>query len=342
MDQLLIQLLNGLSSGLLLFMLGAGLTLIFSMLGVMNLAHASFYMLGAYLGYTLAGQVGFWLSLAAVPLLVGGFGAAFQRVVLSRVHRHGHVAELLVTFGAATVILELVKLFWGLAPLPFEPPRLLQGPAFTLVQSAGAGLGLHWGGPPDICAAAAPAAVSCSTYPATRVFLAAVALLMVLSLWWVLERTRLGLIVRASITHPRMVQALGHDVPRVYLLIFGGGCGLAGLAGVVGGMTFVTEPSMASVVGSILFVVAVVGGLGSLRGALLAALLVGLLQTLPLTMDRSLLHLAAGLGWVVEPGHRLYPLMKVSLAQAAPILPYLLMVAVLALRPSGLLGRREG
>jgi branched-chain amino acid transport system permease protein len=161
------------------------------------------------------------------------------------------------------------------------------------------------------------------------------------SLWLLLTRTRIGLVIQAALTHPEAVEALGHNVPRVFMLVFGSGCALAGLAGVIGGVTFVTEPSMATIVGSIIFVVVVVGGMGSLAGAFVASILIGLLQTLPLTVDKSLVHLAANLGWSVAPGDLAYPLMKITLAQAAPILPYLLLVLILIFRPKGLLGTRE-
>ena len=141
MEFFLISLLNGVSYGLLLFMLSSGLTLILSMMGVLNFAHASFYMIGAYFAYTLTGIVGFWVALVAAPLLVGVFGAAFERGALRRVHKFGHVPELLITFGLSYVILELVQLIWGRTTVPFNPPELLQGPAFTLVQSARDGVG---------------------------------------------------------------------------------------------------------------------------------------------------------------------------------------------------------
>jgi len=168
-------------------------------------------------------------------------------------------------------------------------------------------------------------------------------LLMLLALWLLLTRTRIGLVIQAALTHPEMAEALGHDVPRVFMLVFGSGCALAGLAGVIGGVTFVTEPSMAAVVGSIIFVVVVVGGIGSLAGAFAGSILVGLLQTLPLTVDASLATLLnrlldAGIG-PDSPG---WPLLRITLAQAAPILPYLLLVLMLILRPRGLLGTREG
>jgi len=169
-----------------------------------------------------------------------------------------------------------------------------------------------------------------------------VALLMLVGLWLLLTRTRIGLVIQASLTHPEMVEALGHNVPRVFMLVFGSGCALAGLPGVIGGVTFVTEPAMAAVVGSIIFVVVVVGGMGSLAGAFVASLLIGLLQTLPLTVDSSLADLINTLGGQVGPKSTLWPLLRITLAQAAPILPYLLLVLILILRPRGLLGTREG
>ena len=338
MDQTLINILNGVSSGLLLFMLSSGLTLIFSMMGVLNFAHASFYMIGAYFAYTLTRIVGFWPALVVAPVLVGLLGALFERTALRKVHKFGHVPELLVTFGLSYVILEVVQLIWGRTAVPFPPPELLQGPAFTLVHDA-AGLSIVAGAAdPALCQQA-----MCSPFPATRTFMMVVALLMLVSLWLLLTRTRIGLVIQAALTHPEMAEALGHDVPRVFMLVFGSGCALAGLAGVIGGVTFVTEPSMAAVVGSIIFVVVVVGGIGSLAGAFAGSILVGLLQTLPLTVDASLATLLnrlldAGIG-PDSPG---WPLLRITLAQAAPILPYLLLVLMLIFRPKGLLGTREG
>ena len=134
MEFFVISLLNGLSYGLLLFMLSSGLTLIFSMMGVLNFAHASFYMLGAYLGYSIARVTGFWVALLLAPLVVGALGALFERLALRRVHRFGHVPELLITFGLSYVILELVQLIWGRLALEFHPPELLKGPAFTIIK----------------------------------------------------------------------------------------------------------------------------------------------------------------------------------------------------------------
>ena len=293
MDLLLIPLLNGLSYGLLLFMLSAGLTLIFSLMGVMNFAHAGFYMVGAYAAVACTQLLGFWAALLAAPLVAGALGLAFERWVLAAVHRHGHVHEMLATFGLSLLMLEAVQLVWGRGPQETRVPDWLQGPV---------ALG------PDL------------VFPAYRVFMMAAAVLMLGGLWAVFTRTRLGLLLRASLTHPQMAQALGHDVPRVMRGVFAGGTALAGLAGAIGGNAYTTEPAMAAALGPLLFVVIVVGGLGSLGGALLASLLIGLLQSLAVAFDR--------------------PLGALTLSQLAPLLPYALLVAVLVLRPQGLLGRR--
>jgi len=338
-DQILINVLNGVSSGLLLFMLSSGLTLIFSMMGVLNFAHASFYMIGAYVGYSMTGVLGFWPSLVLAPMVVGLLGAGFERTSLRRVHRFGHVPELLITFGLSYVVLELVQLIWGRTPVQFDPPSLLQGPAFTLVQSGDHGMSAVLGAAPE---AMCQGLAKCSRFPLTRAFMMGVALLMLVSLWLLLTRTRIGLVIQASLTHPEMVEALGHNVPRVFMLVFGSGCALAALAGVIGGITFITEPAMAAVVGSIIFVVVVVGGMGSLAGAFFASLLIGLLQTLPLTVDASLADAINRIGGQVGPQTPGWPLLRITLAQAAPILPYLLLVLMLIFRPKGLLGTREG
>ncbi|MGN6827536.1 branched-chain amino acid ABC transporter permease [Paucibacter sp. M5-1] len=315
-------------------MLSSGLTLIFSMMGVLNFAHASFYMLGAYIAYTLVGLLGFWPALLLAPLLVGLIGAGFERMALRRVHKFGHVPELLITFGLSYLILELVQLIWGRTAVPFSPPPELQGPAFTFIQNPASGLSFALGeAGAGVCSAAG---VICSKFPLTRAFMMLVALAMLVALWLLLTRTRIGLVIQAALKHPEMVEALGHNVPRVFMLVFGSGCALAALAGVIGGITFVTEPSMAVIVGSIIFVVVVVGGVGSLAGAFVGSILIGLLQTLPLTVDGSLATL-----FKLGPDTWGYPVLKLSLAQVAPILPYLLMVLILIFRPKGLMGTRD-
>ena len=157
-------------------------------------------------------------------MVVGALGAVFERACLRRVHRFGHVPELLVTFGLSYLILEVVQVVWGRAPVAFDPPAVLAQPAFTLVQSAATGLSLVFGH----ADAATCAHAVCSTFPATRAFMMLVALLMLLALWLLLRHTRVGLVIQAALTHPEMAEALGHNVPRVFMLVFGAGCALAG------------------------------------------------------------------------------------------------------------------
>jgi branched-chain amino acid transport system permease protein len=313
MEFFVISLLNGVSYGLLLFMLSSGLTLIFSMMGVLNFAHASFYMLGAYFAYSVGLKVGFFPALFLAPLLAGLVGALVERYGLRKVHRYGHVPELLFTFGLAYLIEESVKVIWGLAAVPFRVPEILEGPLFTLYSTS---------------------------FPKLRGFMMLVALLMLLAVYLLLTRTRIGLVIQASLSHPQTVEALGHNVPRVFMLVFGGGCALAGLAGVIGGVAFITEPSMAASVGPIVFVVAVVGGMGSLAGAFLASLLIGVLQTFAIALDWSLAGMLATVGIHVSEQTFLYSLWKLQLSQVAPVLPYLLLVLMLIFRPKGLLGTR--
>lgn len=342
MEFFLVSMLNGLSYGLLLFMLSSGLTLIFSMMGVLNFAHASFYMIGAYMGYTLSGVLGFWPALLIAPVLTGVAGALFESQVLRRVHKMGHVSELLVTFGLSYIVLELVQLIWGRVAVEFNPPAMLQGPVFTLINHAEQGLSLVWGAGGDVCQLADSAVrIVCTPFPATRAFIMFTALAMVLSLWWVLTRTRAGLIIQAALTHPETVETLGHNVPRIFMLVFAMGTGLAGLAGVIGGFTFITEPAMAATVGSVVFVVVVVGGMGSLSGAFLASLLIGVIQTFAVAVDYSVLQLLKDLGTPLTPAMQSNTMLKLSVSQVAPILPYLFLVLILIFRPRGLLGTRD-
>lgn len=310
-----ISLLNGLSYGLLLFMLSSGLTLIFSMMGVLNFAHASFYMLGAYVAYSVTALVGFWWALLIAPLVVGLFGAGFEKYCLRRVHKFGHVPELLITFGLSYILLELVQLIWGRSSVDYRVPVELDGPLFTIFGTQ---------------------------FPMYRGFMMLVAVLMLIAVWLLLTRTRIGLVIQAALTHPETVEALGHNVPRVFMLVFGGGAALAGLAGVIGGNAFVTEPGMAVTVGSVIFVVVVVGGMGSLAGAFLASLLIGVLQTFAVAIDVSLMSSVKMIGLTITPETFGYALLKLKVSQVAPILPYLLLVLMLIFRPKGLLGTREG
>ena len=297
MELFLTSLLNGVTYGLLLFMLSSGLTLIFSMMGVLNFAHASFYMLGAYFAYQISTITGFWPALVVAPLLVGVIGALVERFGLRKAHASGHVAELLFTFGLAFVIEEVVHLVWGKTPVPYRVPAALDGPLFTMFSTS---------------------------FPMYKGFMMVVSVGMLLALYALLTRTRTGLIIQAALSKPDMVEALGHNVPRIFMLVFGGGAALAGLAGVIGGNALVTEPAMASALGPIVFVVVVVGGLGSLQGAFVASLLIGIVQTLSVGIDFKV------------PGFA-----RLSVSQVAPVLPYLIMVLVLIVRPRGLMGTRE-
>jgi len=312
METIVFSTLNGVLYGLLLFMLASGLTLIFSMMGVLNFAHASFYMLGAYMAFTVGSVTGFWVALVLAPILVGLMGAVVERYGLRHVHKNGHVAELLVTFGLAFLIEEFVKLIWGKSPLPYTPPAILQQPLFTL-----------WG----------------TNYPSFRIFMMGVAIAMFVALWLLLKRTRVGLIVQASLTHPHMVGSLGHNVPLVFMSVFAVGCGMAGLAGVIGGALLVTDPAMALTLGPIVFVVVVVGGMGSLGGAFAASLLIGLIQTFAVSVDASFSDLLARFGVTLSNRSDLG---RITLAQVAPMLPFLLLVLMLIFRPKGLMGTREG
>ena len=315
MEFFTISLLNGLSYGLLLFMLSSGLTLIFSMMGVLNFAHASFYMLGAYFAYSVTHLIGFWPALIIAPLLVGLLGATFEKYCLRRVHKFGHVPELLITFGLSYILLEMVQLVWGQSSVDYRVPAELSGPLFTLFGTQ---------------------------FPIYRGFMMLVAMLMLLAVWLLLTRTRIGLVIQAALSHPEIVETLGHNVPRVFMMVFGGGAALAGLAGVIGGNAFVTEPGMAATVGSVIFVVVVVGGMGSLAGAFLASLLIGIVQTFAVAIDSSLMGAAQMLGATVTPQTFGYAVLKLKISQIAPIMPYLFLILILIFRPKGLLGTREG
>jgi branched-chain amino acid transport system permease protein len=309
LELIIFSTLNGTLYGMLLFMMASGLTLIFSMMGVLNFAHASFYMLGAYFGFEVSRHIGFWPGLIVAPLLVGGLGALVERYGLRKVHKFGHLHELLFTFGLAFVIQELVEMFWGKLPVDYRVPPLLDFVAFRLFDT---------------------------TYPAYKMFMLLTAIAMFIFLLAVLTRTRIGLIIQAALTHPSMVAMLGHNVSRIFMLVFGVGAGLAGLAGVIAGPAFVTQPIMAELLGPILFVVIVIGGLGSLTGAFIASLLIGIIQTFAVAINFSFAEL---FGPVAPPF--LGDLWQVTVAQLAPIIPYLLLVLMLVVRPTGLMGTRE-
>ncbi|MFZ6800180.1 branched-chain amino acid ABC transporter permease [Undibacterium sp. Di24W] len=292
-------------------MLSAGLTLIFSMMGVLNFAHASFYMLGAYLGYTFSGLWGFWWGLLLAPAITGLLGVFVERFALRRLHAQGQLAELLFTFGLAYLIVEVVQLTWGRLTVPYAIPESLQGALFLVYSS---------------------------TFSLYRAFMALIALVMLAVIYLSITRTRIGLVIQAALTQPTMVEALGHNVPRIFMWVFGTGCSLAGLAGAVGGNAFVTEPGMAASVGSIIFVVVVLGGVGSLAGAFWASLLIACVQTFAVTLDVSLLSLIHRLGGEIQTDHFAYGLLSLNVSQIAPILPFLMLILMLVWRPRGMMG----
>jgi branched-chain amino acid transport system permease protein len=312
MDALVFALLNGVIHGLLLFMVSAGLTLIFGMMGVLNFAHASFYMLGAYFAYTLQGLMGFGPAVVAAMLLAGGVGVVVERWFLRRVHRHGHAHELLLTFGLSFIIAETIKLVFGNYPVDYRIPASLDFAAFT---------------------------VGSQQYPAYRLLMGAVAAAMFVAIWLLLTRTRVGIVVRSAIYRPRMAEALGHNVQLVFMGVFGVGAALAGLAGAVAGAFYTTSPNMALEIGVMVFVIVVVGGLGSLGGAMVASLLIGVVTSLAVGVDRSLADLLALVGaraWAEEVGG----LLTLKLSSLAATIPFALMLLVLMVRPSGLMGEK--
>jgi len=166
------------------------------MMGVLNFAHASFYMLGAYFGYQISQYMGFWVALLIAPLLVGGLGAAVERYGLRRVHQHGHVAELIFTFGLALLIEEAVQFFWGKRQVPFKAPEALDFALFSIAGNA---------------------------IPAYKVFMIVISIAIFAGLLFLLTRTRIGMIIQAALSYPRTVESLGHNVPLIFMCVFGGG-----------------------------------------------------------------------------------------------------------------------
>jgi branched-chain amino acid transport system permease protein len=299
---------------MLLFMLSSGLTLIFGMMGVLNFAHASFFMLGAYFAYQISKYIGFIPALFIAPLIIAFCGAMVEKYALRRVHKFGHVAELLFTFGLFYIIEELVQMIWGKVPVGYHVPEYLD---FTLFSMSGMG------------------------YQAYAMFTLVISVAMFVVLFSVLTKTRAGLIIQAALTHPEIVSSLGHNVPRVFMLVFGLGCALAGLAGVLAGNTLGTEPSMALSLGPIVFVVIVVGGLGSLKGALVASILIGVVQTTAISLDYSINNFIEFIGLSVDVESLWRIIIDLTISQVAPILPYLLLVLMLIFRPRGLFGNRD-
>ena len=316
MDLILVNLIDGLVTGLLLFMLSAGLTLIFSMMGVLNFAHASFYMLGAYFAYQISIALGFWMGLLIAPLIVGVLGAGVERYGLRRVHQYGHVPELIFTFGLALLIEEMVQFVWGKNQMPYSVPEILNFSAF---------------------------AISGNSIPAYKIFMIFISISIFIGLLYVLTKTRVGMIIQAALSYPRTVEALGHNVPLIFMGVFGVGTALAGVAGGIAGPVLGTFPGMAFVLGSIVFVTIVIGGLGSLWGALFASLLIGWITTFAKAYNVKMESILNAIGFTTPENmdeSMLRDLWSLTSPQIADILPYILMVLILIFRPAGLFGKR--
>ncbi len=300
---LLVQCLNGLQLGILLFLVAAGLTLVFGVMGFINLAHGVQYMLGAYYAAAFAALTGsYWWAL---PLALGASllsGLAFELLVFRHLYGRGHLEQVLATFGVILFVNEAVKLAFGAAPLQVPVPALLEG-----------GIAIMPG----------------LLYPTYRVAVLAAGLATAALLWLLVERTRAGMLVRAGASNAPMVQALGVDVRRLFAGVFGLGAVLAGLAGALAAPILSVEPGMGDNLLILAFVVIVVGGIGSVRGAFLAAVLVGLVETLGRALVPDLLRLVLDAPAARQAG-----------AALASMLVYVAMAAILAVRPAGLFPAR--
>ena len=283
---LVTQCLNALALSALLFFISIGLTLIFGIMRIVNFAHGALYMLGAYVGVSLALWTGsYWVALILAPVMVGGLGFALEGLTLRQLYRREHGAFLLVTFGLALVIGEAIRLGWGPDPRRFAIPPSLAGSVSV------------WGDP----------------FPVYRLFLAVFGCVAALGLWRFLERTRLGLLVRATSQNAEMVHALGVNVRWIRSGVFGLGCGLAALGGVLAVPLVTAYLGLGAGVIVDAFVIVIIGGMGSFVGSVVGSLLVGFVQTFG----------------------------NFYLPDLALALMYLAMIAVLALRPHGLFGHEE-
>jgi branched-chain amino acid transport system permease protein len=281
---LITQCLNALSQAALLFFLGCGLTLIFGIMRIVNFAHGAFFMLGAYVGWSAVHWTGsFWVALIAAPILVGGFGAAFEMGILRRLYgRDGH-AFLMVTFGLTLIMGEAIRLLWGVEALQVKMPASLSDVVFILDEP----------------------------FPIYRLFLACSGVVVAIAIWQFLERTRLGLLIRATSQNAEMVHALGTDVRLVRSAVFGIGCGLAGIGGVFAAPMVTASLGMAPNAVIDTFVIVIIGGMGSFLGSMIGALLVAFVQVF---------------------GSYYFP-------DFAMAFMYLIMLTILVVRPGGLLGK---
>ncbi len=299
------QILNGLQLGVMLFLMSAGLTLVFGIMRVINLAHGSFYMIGAYVAATVTARTGsFLLGLAAALPAAALAGMVVEFLILRRLYHRDHLDQVLATFGLIFFFNELTRMIWGRRPLFMEAPSRLSGS----VELVG---GLQ--------------------YPVYRLAVILVGILVALFLYLLFSRTRLGMRIRAGATNREMIGALGVNIPLLYTLIFGLGTLLAGLAGVMAGPLFAVEAGMGDSVLILTFVVIVIGGIGSVRGAFIGAILVGLVDTLARAFLPALFrHLLASPSSADRMG-----------AALASMSVYIFMALVLSVKPAGLFPARE-
>lgn len=252
-DLIALQLFTGLALGAIYVLFAIGLSLIFGMLTVVNFAHGAFYMVGAYVGLFLLSMGGnFWLCIVAVPLIVGSVGMVVERFLVRPLYGRGIDYPLLLTFGLSYIMVELVRIAFGTSGYPFETPELLQG-------AVDIGVGY---------------------FPLYRLFVIGAAVVVLLGLWLFLERTSFGLIIRAGARDPQIVRVLGVDVSRVWLVVFGIGTAIAALAGLLAAPLQGVIPEMGATILAEAFVVTVVGGMGSIGGAVIAGLLVGVVVSM--------------------------------------------------------------
>jgi branched-chain amino acid transport system permease protein len=250
-DFIIVQGLNGIAYGLLIFLLAAGLTLIFGMLHVVNLAHGSFFMVGAYIGYSAGRAFNFWAALLIAPIIVGLCGVLIEVALLKHIYRRPLLDQVILTFGLSFMAAELVRMIWGANELVLRPPDILSG--VTLIMG--------------------------NTYPVYRLFVIAVGVLVALVLWTVERRTRIGSVIRAGVADREMVSALGVNIGLVFTGVFAFGAALAAFGGVVAGPVLSLYPGMDGEVLIIGLTVVVVGGLGTLTGAFWGGLLIGIAVT---------------------------------------------------------------
>lgn len=296
---LLEQLLNGMQFGIMLFLMAAGLTLIFGIMNLINLAHGSLYMIGAYVAAScFAATHSFLLALAAAVGSAIVVGIAIEVVVFRTLYDRDHLDQVLATFGLILFFNEMVRIIWGTTALYMHPPTLLSGQVMLL---------------PGV------------PYPAYRLAIIAVGLLVALLLWLLIGRTRAGMLVRAGASNRTMLGALGINVTLLYTLVFALGAALAALSGAMAGPIFNVESGMGDDFLILAFVVIVIGGVGSIRGAFVGALLVGVVDTVGRAFLRPLFALMMARTAADSAG-----------PAVASMLIYVLMAAVLFFRPAGL------